>query len=63
MKVLKPGQFYVHQGHLLRVKRRTNGCKGCIYEDNILLCPNVLTKYNQDTRPDCEYQQIVFVKV
>jgi hypothetical protein len=63
MKIRKPGQYYWHQKHQLRVMKRTCGCKGCVYEDCVLLCPNVLTRTNRDTRPDCELCNIIFVKV
>ena len=61
MKKIRPGQFYWHLGHLFRAARRTNGCKGCILDD-IIICPNVHTKTNRDTRPDCEENRIIFVK-
>lgn len=44
MKKPKPGQTYWLHGHQLRFKKRECGCKGCLYEDNIMLCPGVEIK-------------------
>lgn len=61
MKPPKPGQYWSPDGvHIVRCKKRTNGCKGCIYEDNIILCPGVCTKNGQ--KIDCSLLGIIFVK-
>lgn len=61
MKHIKPGQAYWHNGHLLRAKKRTDGCEGCVL-NNPLLCPNIELKGQEKTGPDCVNDNIILVK-
>jgi len=56
-KRIKPGQIYVHNGSFLRAKKKIDGCTGCVL-NNLLLCPNLKGMNG----PDCEENNIVFVK-
>ena len=61
MKAPRPGQYWSPDGvHIVRCAKRTNGCKGCLYEDSILLCPGVCTK--QGKKLDCSLNNIILVK-
>ena len=64
MKKLIPGRIW-HPPNLpynVRIKRATNGCEGCIL-DNLAVCPNILVKgENEEERPHCELQEVIFVK-
>lgn len=60
MKKPVPGQFCWYNGHLLRFKKRENGCKGCIYEDNLILCPGVVIKGKKTI--DCVNNRVILVK-
>lgn len=63
MKCIKPGQFYWHNSVLLRAKKRTNGCNGCVL-DSFFVCPNLRLKgRNDNNRPNCEENGIIFEKV
>lgn len=62
MKPIKPGQFYWHNGSLFRAVKRSNGCEGCAL-DGFFSCPNVKAKNSHQKRPNCELNQIIFVKV
>lgn len=63
MKVIKPGQFYWHNGSLLRAVKRYNGCEGCIL-DSFYICPNIRVKNSSNKeRPHCEENGIIFQKV
>lgn len=62
MTKIKPGQFKWYHKVLLRAKERTNGCSGCIFKD-ILICPNIKVKWDDTPVPDCEGNNIIFVKV
>lgn len=61
MKTIKAGQFWAHNGVILRARKRTSGCEGCLYEDCIL-CPDVKTKTNENQRPYCTINDIILVK-
>lgn len=57
----KPGQIWTPDGiHNVRIMKRTNGCKGCIWENCLYLCPGVQTK--QGKKINCELRGIIFVK-
>ena len=56
---MKPGQFWSYNGQLLRVKRRTNGCQGCLYEKRIW-CPNTVIKGSHSDVPHCIENDIIF---
>lgn len=63
MKQLIPGRIW-HPPNLpynVRVKKRKNNCEGCIL-DNLAICPNVVVKGDDVERPECEVQDIIFVK-
>ena len=63
MKPVKPGQFRWPNGHWVRAVKRTCGCKGCIFEDDIYNCPNIRTRTNRDRVIDCALYGIIFVVV
>ena len=54
-----PGRFAKINGKLVRCAKRTNGCKGCVFND-ILLCPRM--GKNQDTSITCIEDMLIFVK-
>ena len=61
MKTPKPGQYWSPDRHrIVRCVKRENGCEGCIYEDNLILCPGVHTRNGQTI--DCSLLNIIFVK-
>ena len=62
MKPPKPGQYWSPDGvHIVRAAKRTNGCKGCIWENNLYICPGVKLK-GQQKMIDCLLCGIIFVK-
>lgn len=62
MKIIKPGQFYVHDRKYVRAKKRTNGCEGCVL-NSPFLCPNISLKNSKKELPNCELNGIIFVKI
>ena len=57
----KPGQIWTPDGvHNVRVKKRTNGCKGCIWEDSLYTCPGI--QLRKEKRIDCDLSGVIFVK-
>lgn len=63
MKAPRPGQFWSPDGvHIVRCSKRVNGCRGCLYEDSIILCPGVHAKNGQTEPLDCTLNGIIFVK-
>lgn len=57
----RPGQYWSPDGdHIVRIAKRTNGCKGCVYEDCLYVCPGLQIK--KEKRIDCELRRIIFVK-
>jgi len=64
MKQMKPGQIY-HPPNLnsnVRIKKRTNGCEGCIL-DNPCICPDIIIRNDANAeRPHCAEHGIIFVK-
>lgn len=59
MKPPKPGQYWSPDHiHIVRAIKRTNGCEGCLYKDNIILCPGVRTKNGQSI--DCSLLGVIF---
>lgn len=62
MKRIRPGQFWAHNGCIVRARKRTSGCTGCIYEQNIMLCPDVKLKNSHAEQPNCVINNIIFTK-
>jgi len=62
MKTPKPGQFTVINGILYRGKKRTDGCKGCFFDD-ITMCPNVVDSRSNERPLECSLYDIILVKV
>ncbi|MEE3413888.1 MAG: hypothetical protein VZR53_00770 [Prevotella sp.] len=63
MKKIKPGQFWSCNGCIVRARKRTSGCTGCLYEDSIILCPDVRTRNGDNSnKPNCLLNNIIFVK-
>ena len=62
MKVIKPGQVWSYRGNILRAKKRTSGCTGCLFENSILMCPDVKTKNGNNETPNCLINDIILVK-
>ena len=62
MKQIKPGQFWSYNGCIVRARKRKSGCTGCLYEDNIMLCPDMKTKNQNAERPNCVLNNIIFTK-
>ena len=61
MKPPKPGQYWSPDGvHVVRAVKRISGCKGCLYEDNILLCPGIKIK-GQPRKIDCVLCGVIFI--
>jgi hypothetical protein len=56
-KIRKPGQIFVLRGLWLRVKKRENGCEGCVL-NKPLLCPRAVK--NPPADPDCIEDNIIF---
>ena len=56
--MLVPGRLAKVKGKLVRCKKRTNGCEGCILA-SIILCPNVV---KNGKRYDCIEDGVIFVK-
>ena len=62
MKKIRPGQFYWHNKVLLKAAKRTNGCQGCVL-NSIVLCPNIMLSNSKNQEiPNCETNDIIFVK-
>ena len=61
MKKPVPGHIHWVNGHMLWFAKRTDGCKGCIYENNLILCPDVVTK-NNNARINCALYRVILVK-
>lgn len=61
MKTPKPGQFFKFNDSVFRVRKRTNGCKGCVL-NNIILCPNIVDSRNGTPPLDCESWDIILTK-
>lgn len=58
---MKPGQIYVHDHKMLRVMKRTDGCKGCVL-NSPWLCPNIKVKNGANNPIDCIEQGVIFIK-
>lgn len=56
---LVPGRFHSVNGQVVRIKSRTNGCKGCAF-DNPFTCPNAVKK--NETVNECVENETIFVK-
>lgn len=60
-KPLKPGQFTSVDGILYRVKARTRGCKGCVF--NFRTCPNTpVANERRELRIDCLTNWVILCK-
>jgi hypothetical protein len=57
--MLKPGQMYWLHNHLFRILKKKDGCSGCIFEDNIIMCPGVEIKGHK--KLDCTENNIILV--
>ena len=57
--MLKPGQIYWINKHQFRILKRKNGCSGCIFENNIIMCPGVEIKGKK--KIDCIENGIIIV--
>lgn len=56
---MKPGQFAKVNNTVVRIAKRTNGCKGCCF-DNIYTCNGVL---NRSRVLDCMLNEIIYKSV
>lgn len=61
-KKLKPGQFIWFHKKCYRVKKRTNGCTGCVL-NQIYLCPSIRDIRYAGFNPECAANGIIFVDV
>lgn len=57
---MKPGQFININGTICRVKKATNYCKGCFYENKIS-CPCIVDARTVSAL-DCKLNGFIYVK-
>lgn len=60
MKHYKPGQYVSVNGIIYRATARTIGCTGCVFRNDLILCPCMRDKRSK-TEPllNCAYDNIV----
>lgn len=56
---MKAGRFAKIDGKVVRCKKRTNGCEGCVLDD-MILCPRM--GKTQKSNITCIEDGIIFVK-
>ena len=62
MKTPKPGQFTVIGKVLCRAYKRTDGCKGCIF-DNAFSCPRITYPRNSSNKFECLENGIILKRI
>ncbi len=62
MKVSRPGQLCTINGVVYRAVWRTNGCKGCAFND-FELCPNIVDSRNGKKPLKCSDGYFILQKV
>lgn len=55
-KPLIPGRFTNVNGKVLRIRKRTYGCNGCVL-NNIYACPNIPVN---NSHVDCTLYNVIF---
>lgn len=62
MKAIKAGQIHTINGVVYRARKRTNGCRGCAF-NNVLLCPNVVDRRFSEPKLSCQLNDIILVRL
>ena len=61
MKTPKPGQFFAIGKVLYRAYKRTDGCKGCVF-NNAFSCPRITDPRDSQNKLECLEYGIILKK-
>lgn len=59
---VKAGKIYTINNVVYQARKRTNGCRGCAF-NNVLLCPNVVDRRSRENQISCQLDNVILVKL